>query len=98
MSEGVDIADLGENLTLKRQSQAKRNQFDLNKKFADENRIAIDLTYIVNQTPFGVFISKNELADIAPIVIEKYKQLIAGKEIAEMAILPCSAGYLFRMK
>lgn len=79
MSEGVDIADLGENLTLKRQSQAKRNQFDLNKKFADENRIAIDLTYIVNQTPFGVFISKNELADIAPIVIEKYKQLIAGE-------------------
>jgi glucose-6-phosphate isomerase len=79
MSEGVDIADFGENQTLKRQLQVRRNKFDFSKEFAESNRIILDLTYIVNQSPFGVFISKNELADIAPVVIEKYRQLTAGE-------------------
>lgn len=79
MSEGVDIADFGENQTLKRQLQAKRNKFDLSKEFAESNRITLDLTYIVNQSPSGVFISKKELEDIASLVTAKYGQLMAGE-------------------
>lgn len=79
MSEGVDISDFGENLTIKRQLQAKRNKFDLSKELAESNRITFDLTYIVNQSSSGVFISKKELDDIAPFVIEKYMELMAGE-------------------
>ena len=79
MSEGIDIGDFGENRTIRQSNRAKGDRFEFDKEFAELNRITLDLTYIVNQSPFGVFISKKELDDIAPLVVEKFKQLTAGE-------------------
>jgi glucose-6-phosphate isomerase len=78
MGEGIDIGGFGENQTIKRQLRVKKSAFAPSKEFIAANRISLDLTYIVNQSPNGVFISKGELDEIAPIVTEKYNQLIAG--------------------
>jgi glucose-6-phosphate isomerase len=79
MGEGIDIGGFGENRTIRRQTDKKKSAFSFDKQFAEANRISLDLTYIVNQSPNGTFISKNELDDVAPLVIEKYKEIIASQ-------------------
>lgn len=79
MGDAIDISGFGENNTIKRQKEAKKAAFVFDKQFAESNRISLDLTYIVNQSPFGVFVSKDELNKVAPLVAEKYKQLISGE-------------------
>jgi glucose-6-phosphate isomerase len=79
MGDGIDIGGFGENQTIRRQLRANKSVFTISKEFTDANRISLDLTYIVNQSPAGVFISKNELDEIAPLIVEKYNQLIAGQ-------------------
>jgi glucose-6-phosphate isomerase len=79
MGEEIDIGGCGENRTIRRQANAKKSVFVFNKPFVEANRISLDLTYIVNQSPNGVFISKSELNDIAPLIIEKYRQIVASQ-------------------
>jgi glucose-6-phosphate isomerase len=81
MNDGIDIGEFGENQTIKRQKQIRsaKSNFDYTEEFARSNRLSLDITYITNQSPSGVFISKDELDNIAPLVVEKYRQLLNGE-------------------
>jgi len=81
MADGIDISDFGDNKTIRRQQQApqRKAKFNYDDDFAGKNKLSLDIIYIINQSPFGVFIAQEELADIAPLVIEKHRQLLNGE-------------------
>ncbi len=60
--------------------QIKRtNVFKPEKKFIAENRIGIDVTYIINGPEGKPFITEDEINDLAPIIGEKFRQLKNGE-------------------
>lgn len=70
-----------ENKAIARQkpSPAGRGMLDPGEAFVEDNRINLDITYIVNASTNGPFISRNELDQIAPVVVEKHQQLKRGE-------------------
>jgi len=74
---GLDISSFGKNKTsLRQMSQDKKHHhLTTNEKFIKENTIKLDITYILSSTGDKPFISKTELDDIAPTIIQKHNQL-----------------------
>ncbi|MEA1935236.1 MAG: glucose-6-phosphate isomerase [Thermodesulfobacteriota bacterium] len=81
MNRGLDISPLGENRTILKQklSHKKRSQFTPDDDFIKENRINLDITYILNPSDGRPFISRDELDKISPEVVEKHNQLKHGE-------------------
>ncbi|MFC1476119.1 glucose-6-phosphate isomerase [Candidatus Zixiibacteriota bacterium] len=73
--------ELAENETIIRQQAARRNPalFDPDDAFISDNRIDLDITYIVNPTEQGTFISRRELERLAPTVVEQHRRLKRGE-------------------
>jgi len=81
MNSGLDISPFGENRTILKQKrlQKKRERFIPDNNFIKENKINLDITYILNSTDDRPFISIDELDEISPVVVEKHNQLRHGE-------------------
>ncbi|UCD16834.1 MAG: hypothetical protein JSV44_10300, partial [Candidatus Zixiibacteriota bacterium] len=63
----------------KADTNSARDQFEPNEDFKRNNRISLDLTYILNPVSGSSFIDCAELDRIAPEVIKKHRQLKNGE-------------------
>jgi len=70
----------GKNNTTQRQlhSPSPANSFSPSRGFVEQNRIKLDLTYIINPLDGRSFITRQELDEIAPTVIEQHRLLKQG--------------------
>lgn len=57
----------------------KKKHFESSEAFVSDNRINIDISYIINPVNGETFISVDELEHLAPVVIEKHRQLKNGE-------------------
>jgi len=80
-SNVFDLGRLKGNQTILRQIQSSvsRGNFNPDESFIEDNAIGLDLTYIVNSAGEKPFISKTELDELSPTVIEKFQQLKRGE-------------------
>ncbi len=62
-----------------KQENAMRDMFTVSGEFAASNRLALDLTYVVNAVSGAPFISRDELDGLAPTVVEHLRSLKAGR-------------------
>jgi glucose-6-phosphate isomerase len=69
------------NNTILRQQSAGQHprRWEPEESFVRDNRLELDLTYIVNESEHGVFISRAELEELAPRVIEHHQRLKRGE-------------------
>lgn len=81
MNRGLDTGPVGENKTISKQKLSRKNQghFTPDADFIKENRIDLDITYILNPADGKPFISRDELDEISETVIEKHNQLKHGE-------------------
>jgi len=76
MKKGLELGDIEENKTITRNlNSSTRAHFYPDEDFIKNNRIIIDLTYILNPANGRQFISPDELDKISPLVEEKHRKL-----------------------
>jgi len=65
------------NATIMRQQTAGQQpgRFEPDDRFISDNCLTLDISYILNESERGVFISRDELQSIAPSVIENHRRL-----------------------
>ena len=80
VNRGLDITPLGVNKTILKQklSHKNRDRFTPDNDFVKENRIDLDITYILNSADDKLFISRDELDEISGVVVEKHNQMDCG--------------------
>lgn len=81
MNRGLDISPFGENKTILKQELSRKSQghFAPDENFIKENRINLDISYILNPADGRPFISRDELDEISGVVVEKHNQLKNGE-------------------
>jgi len=81
MKSGLDISTLGANKTIIKQKESPKNRerFVPDNDFIKDNRLNLDITYILNPSYGMPFISADELDEISEEVVEKHSRLKRGE-------------------
>ncbi|MCD6161588.1 MAG: glucose-6-phosphate isomerase [candidate division Zixibacteria bacterium] len=79
MKNGLSIPSSRDNTTHEKQNHTFKNKLTIGSNFLKENTIKLDLTYILNPVDGKSFITKDELTEFSPHVIEKLNQLKNGE-------------------
>jgi len=79
VKNGLSIPSSRDNTTHEKQNHTFKNKLTIGSNFLKENTIKLDLTYILNPVDGKSFITKDELTEFSPHVIEKLNQLKNGE-------------------
>lgn len=79
MKNGFSISSPGENAVFEKHKNTPKKKLTISSNFIKENSIKLDLTYILNPVDGKPFITKDELTEFSPQVVEKLNQLKNGE-------------------
>jgi len=78
MKSGLDLSNCAANQTIARQRKIARN-FQPGDIFIKNNRLTLDLTYILNTPDGQPFITRDELDRLAPLLLENRRKLLSAE-------------------